>query len=142
MSSRRTGCDTLPLLLAAALMLAFSSLPLSAADSMKAPPNRQAASTHRETPSTGLAWLGDGAIRFYARYISPADGPRSPSYPTGSAYGRNAIRSYGFFIGTLLIADRLIHEADRHQGPRMVRYGVSRYYDPVRYNTYWWDHPD
>lgn len=40
----------------------------------------------------------------------------------------------------ILIADRLLHEADVPQGPIIMVYNKRRYYDPVRYNTYWWDH--
>lgn len=78
------------------------------------------------------------AIKFYSSVISPADGPRSPSYPTGTAYGRNAIRKHGFLKGVLLIGDRLFHEADIHQGPMIILHGKQRYYDPVESNTFWW----
>ena len=53
-----------------------------------------------ETSSVKLVWVG--LMNVYARVISPADGPRSPSYPTGSAYGKQAIRTYGFFLGVQL----------------------------------------
>jgi putative component of membrane protein insertase Oxa1/YidC/SpoIIIJ protein YidD len=78
------------------------------------------------------------AIKFYSSVISPADGPRSPSYPTGSAYGLAAVRQHGFLMGILLIGDRLFHEADLHQGPVIYLHGKKRYYDPVESNTFWW----
>lgn len=80
-----------------------------------------------------------GGIRFYASVISPADGPRSPSYPTGTAYGIEAINTYGFFPGIILISDRLLHETDRNLGPSITLFGTERYFDPPAYNTYWWD---
>ena len=89
-----------------------------------------------ETSSVKLVWVG--LMNVYARVISPADGPRSPSYPTGSAYGKQAIRTYGFFLGVLLTADRLLHEADKPQGPIIKIYGKQRFYDPLEHNTYWW----
>ena len=90
-----------------------------------------------ETSSTRLVWIG--LIDFFRHVISPADGPRSPSYPTGSAYGKQAVETYGFFLGVVLTADRLIHEADRPFGPVITVYGKARYYDPLKNNTYWWD---
>lgn len=79
-----------------------------------------------------------GLVWFYSKIISPADGPRSPSYPTGSAYGFQAIQQEGFLMGTLLIGDRLLHEADKPQGGFIYIYGRKRYYDPIENNTFWW----
>lgn len=86
-----------------------------------------------------VKWVWKGAIRLYSKVISPADGPRSPSYPTGSAYGRVAIERYGFLMGVLLIGDRLFHEADIHRGQKIFIFNRTRYFDPIEYNTYWWD---
>ena len=90
-------------------------------------------------PVSTVKWVGKGAIRLFSKYISPADGPRSPSYPTSTAYGREAIETHGFLLGVMLIADRLLHESDIHKGQRIVLYGTSRYYDPVENNTFWWE---
>lgn len=81
----------------------------------------------------------NGLIKIYSHYISPADGPRSPSFPTGSAYGRQAISTYGFIPGVFLIADRLFHESDQHLGYPIVVFGRTRYNDPLEHNTFWWD---
>lgn len=77
-------------------------------------------------------------VLFYSKFISPLDGPRSPSYPTGSAYGLQAINEEGVFMGILLIGDRLFHEADKHQGVFINLYNQTRYYDPLENNTFWW----
>ena len=98
-------------------------------------PSRSAHTEYRTSP-VKLVWTG--LIDIYARAISPADGPRSPSYPTGSAYGRQAVETHGLFLGVLLTADRLLHEADRPLGPVITVYGTKRYYDPLESNTYWW----
>jgi putative component of membrane protein insertase Oxa1/YidC/SpoIIIJ protein YidD len=112
---------------------------LSARDKMKGPfPGSEKAQLTDNRPVSTLKWAGKGAIRLFSRYISPADGPRSPSYPTSTAYGRDAIETHGFLVGVLLIADRLLHEADIHKGQKIVLYGTSRYYDPVENNTFWW----
>ena len=81
-------------------------------------------------------------IALYAGIISPIDGPRSPSYPTGTMYGKQAIEKHGFFMGFLLTADRLIHESDIPIGPEVNLYGTWRYYDPVESNTFWWDNSE
>jgi putative component of membrane protein insertase Oxa1/YidC/SpoIIIJ protein YidD len=85
--------------------------------------------------------IGRGAIQAYSRFISPVDGPRSPSYPTSTAYGRQAIQQHGFLLGVILIADRLLHEAEFYSGPRVVINGHARYYDPIESNIYWWHPP-
>ena len=77
-------------------------------------------------------------ILFYSKFISPLDGARSPSYPTGSAYGLQAIRAEGVFMGILLIGDRLLHEASEHQGVNIRVYNKIRYYDPLENNIFWW----
>ncbi len=92
-----------------------------------------------ETSSVKFVWKG--LINAYSGLISPADGPRSPSYPTGSAYGRQAIETHGFFVGIVLTADRLLHEADKPLGPIIKVYGTRRYYDPLENNTFWWSEP-
>lgn len=122
----------------AILLLAVPGL-LFAGDRMRGPSIHTTESPQANAPVSVPVWFGSSAIHLYSKYISPADGPRSPSYPTSTAYGRDAIASHGFLLGILLIADRLIHESDVHKGPKIIKYGVSRYYDPVAYNTYWWE---
>ncbi len=120
-------------------LLAFPGQPV-ARDKMKGPFSRTGKGQLAENrPVSTLKWVGKGAIGLFSRYISPADGPRSPSYPTSTAYGRDAIETHGVLVGILLIADRLLHEADIHKGQKIVLYGTSRYYDPVENNTFWWD---
>jgi len=112
----------------------------TAADQMKGPFSQAGKEDSvADRPTSTVKWIGKGAIQLYSKYVSPADGPRSPSYPTSTAYGIKAIERHGFWIGILLIADRLIHEADVHRGPRIELYGISRYDDPVESNTFWWD---
>ncbi len=111
-----------------------------AGDRMNSPFPKQPSTLQPETYQTStVKLLMTGAIQFYSTVISPADGPRSPSYPTGSAYGIQAVNQYGFFPGFFLIADRLLHESDVNLGPTLTVYGKNRYYDPVANNTYWWD---
>ena len=74
----------------------------------------------------------------FSKVISPADGARSLSYPTGSAYGYQAIQEEGVLVGVLLIGDRLFHEADQHYGSYIRLYGINRYYDPIENNVFWW----
>jgi|APSaa5957512622_1039677.scaffolds.fasta_scaffold12725_3 uncharacterized protein len=126
----------------ALILVLLLTLPgqLSAGDRMKGPfsqPQKDRAAV--KLPVSTLKWIGKGTIRLFSKYISPADGPRSPSYPTSTAYGREAIETHGFLVGVLLIADRLLHEADVHKGQKIVLYGTTRYYDPVENNTFWWD---
>ncbi len=140
-TSKRHLTAGLPVaILATVILLSMFPSHLSADDRMKGPFVLPVKIRQTEAPVSLPIWFGNSAIQLYSKVISPADGPRSPSYPTSTAYGKEAIRSHGFFVGVLLIADRLIHESDVYNGPRIMHYGVSRYYDPVKYNTYWWDH--
>jgi len=78
-------------------------------------------------------------IRGFQTYISPADGPRSPSYPTGSQYGRQVLQEEGLFWGVLMTSDRLFHEADVPLGPMIDLHQRLRFYDPPLFNRYWRD---
>ena len=51
--------------------------------------------------------LALGLIRFYQRAISPLLPPACRYYPTCSAYGYEAIQSYGVRRGSLLALRRL-----------------------------------
>lgn len=113
-----------------------------AENKMMAPSSAVARPKHNQqnfytTSTTQLVWKG--LITFYSKIISPADGARSPSYPTGSAYGRMAVQKHGFFLGTLLIADRLIHESDLPLTPSINIYQKNRFNDPLEFNTFWWE---
>ena len=106
---------------------------------MNAPFPRQRSFIYRSSPPTSsIKIVFSSLIQFYSYYISPADGPRSPSYPTGSAYGRQAIEQYGLFLGVILTAERLIHETDKPLGPIVTLYHYNRFYDPIESNTFWW----
>lgn len=125
------------------LILFVALVPMNTrAAGMKGPPGIEeisppGSSQLYQTSTTKL--IGKGLIKAYSTFISPADGPRSPSYPTSTAYGQEAIEQHGFLIGVILIADRLLHEADIHRGPVIRLYGTDRYYDPLENNTFWWD---
>ncbi|MCG8334403.1 MAG: membrane protein insertion efficiency factor YidD [Proteobacteria bacterium] len=114
--------------------------PCLGANPMNAPlstlPSKKPTKNYETSP---VKLLMSGMIGFYSSFISPADGARSPSYPTGSAYGKQVVEKYGFFPGFFLIADRLLHESDVNLGPLIRVYGKDRYFDPVENNTYWWD---
>lgn len=76
---------------------------------------------------------------FFSRYISPVDGDRCAMYPTCSAYSRQAIAKHGFFIGSIMTADRLIHENNEIDMAQVVEVGKSyRYSDSVAENDFWW----
>ncbi len=98
------------------------------------PTNPTKLASKETTLATEAAKFG---VRFFQAVISPLDGPRSPSYPTGSAYGLSSIKKHGAFWGILLTADRLFHEADQPLGPITNFHGQDRYFDPVFRNDFW-----
>jgi hypothetical protein len=74
-----------------------------------------------------------------ARLISAVDGDRCSMYPTCTDYGVQAIRKHGFFIGSVMASDRLIHESDESGLAAKVEVGKRvRAYDPVSSNDFWW----
>ena len=129
------------------LLLFFLFLPLTLQAGMNAPPGaiKKTSSTKTVEPLSQpnpLQGFGLIAIRSFQLLLSPLDGPRSPSYPTGSAYGMKAVEKEGFFLGSILTADRLFHEADQPLGPMIRLYGHDRYFDPLQANLYWWRDAD
>jgi hypothetical protein len=90
-----------------------------------------------ETSVPGLAVRG--ALTAWHNVLTRADGPRSVMYPTASGFLGQAVAKHGMLIGIMMTTDRLLHEWDEQQrAPRIVKYGVSRAYDPVEANDFWW----
>ncbi len=86
-------------------------------------------------PSLGVR----GALSAWHAMLTRADGPRSVMYPTASGYLGQAVAKHGMLVGMMMTADRLLHEWDEQQrAPRIIKYGVSRAYDPVEANDFWW----
>jgi len=83
-----------------------------------------------------------GALTAWHTVLTRADGPRSVMYPTASAFLGQAVAKHGMLLGIVMTADRLLHEWDeQRRTPRIVKYGVSRAYDPVEANDFWWERP-
>ena len=79
------------------------------------------------------AHVGVSCIRFFQRYISPIDGPRSSFYPTSSQYALEAINRYGVLMGIALGCDRLMRENSEEWVYDVIdKHGQVRKYDPVR----------
>jgi len=80
-----------------------------------------------------------GALTAWHTVLTRADGPRSVMYPTASGYLGQAAAKHGMLIGIMMTTDRLLHEWDEQQrAPRIIKYGISRAYDPVEANDFWW----
>ena len=78
-------------------------------------------------------------IKGFQLYISPVDGDRCNMYPSCSSYGLHAFRKHGALKGAVLTADRLLHEYDeKNFAPRIIIKNKLYYYDPVKYNDFWW----
>jgi uncharacterized protein len=80
-----------------------------------------------------------GALTAWHEVLTRADGPRSVMYPTASGFLGQAVAKHGMLIGTIMTADRLLHEWDEQsRAPRIVKFGITRAYDPVEANDFWW----
>jgi uncharacterized protein len=99
-----------------------------------------AAPSRLATPAAALPDLAvRGALNVWHKVLSRADGPRSVMYPTASGFLGQAVAKHGLVIGIMMTTDRLLHEWDEQRRvPRVVKYGVSRAYDPVEANDFWW----
>jgi hypothetical protein len=82
-------------------------------------------------------WLA--LLGFYRTTVSAVDGQRCSMFPSCSLYSKQAIEKHGAFLGVLLTADRLLHEADEIPlVPTVESRGKTYYRDPLEANTYWW----
>lgn len=78
------------------------------------------------------------AIHAYQHIVGNLDGRSCPSYPVCSVYARQALSEHGWLVGSWLMLDRLIHEADDLQhGPWIVFKGETRLHDPLSRNDSW-----
>jgi hypothetical protein len=94
--------------------------------------------TSRDAEGVGAGLLL-GVLGFYRNVVSTVDGDRCSMAPTCSLYSRDAIHAHGAWVGTLLTADRLLHEADEIPlVPTIDIGGETHYLDPLEANTYWW----
>jgi putative membrane protein insertion efficiency factor len=92
-----------------------------------------------ESSSSAGGALLIGAVRFYQRHLSPVLGNQCPMYPSCSAYSIEAIKKHGFFMGTMMMTDRLIRESTEMELSPMIKvHDEFRYYDPVTNNDFWW----
>ncbi len=102
---------------------------------MKAPGAkvRAASAQDLETSTAAVACLG--AIRFYQKVISPIGGNRCGFWPSCSAYGYQAIREQGPFLGVIMIGDRQIRcNIWKESGPDYTWLPNGKLYDPPSHN--------
>jgi hypothetical protein len=129
------------LIYSAVLLTCSSASSALTADQLRGPWATPAAGPSRLAPPEaalpGLA--ARGALSIWHNVLSRADGPRSVMYPTASGFLGQAVAKHGLLIGIAMTTDRLLHEWDEQKrAPRMVKYGISRAYDPVEANDFWW----
>jgi hypothetical protein len=126
------------------LLLCLGWLGNSAAeDKLRAPWPRAVEPLRQEIPATSVTALAvRGALTAWHQVLTRADGPRSVMYPTASGFLGQAAAKHGMLIGIMMTTDRLMHEWDeQRRAPRIVVYGISRAYDPVEANDFWWARP-
>jgi uncharacterized protein len=114
-----------------------------AEDKLRGPWPKHAPPVRQPTVETSVTTLAArGALTAWQQVLTRADGPRSVMYPTASGFLGQAIAKHGLLIGIMMTTDRLMHEWDeQRRAPRTVVYGISRAYDPVEANDFWWAQP-
>jgi len=82
--------------------------------------------------------VASAPLYVYQHLIGGHDGRPCPSYPVCSLYARQAFDTHGLLIGSWLMLDRLIHEADDvRRGPWLLAADGKRLYDPLARNDFW-----
>ena len=131
-----------PVVIGIILISAFNAAPaVGAEDTLRGPWSSPPPQVRRpETLETSVpALVARGALAVWHRVLTRADGPRSVMYPTASGFLGQAVAKHGMLIGIVMTTDRLLHEWDEQaRAPRVTRDGVSRTYDPVEANDFWW----
>jgi hypothetical protein len=145
------------------LFLMFFALPLQAEEPWSVNPVSPTIVKADEKPLHQHK-KSSGGLAFYQKYISSFDGPRCSLSPTCSGYAAQSFERFGFFMGLVLTADRLMHEGDKVDWLKVIpldpRYegwqigatiydwvwasrlfGRRPYFaDSVYSNSYWWNH--
>jgi hypothetical protein len=131
-----------PVVIGIIMMSAFNAAPaVGAEDKLRGPWSGPPPQVRRaETLETSVpALVARGALTVWHRVLTRADGPRSVMYPTASGFLGQAVAKHGVVMGIVMTTDRLLHEWDEQaRAPRITRDGVSRAYDPVEANDFWW----
>ncbi len=101
-----------------------------------------AAGTHAAINTAPAGVVSTSALQaplaMYQRWLGHLDGRPCPSYPVCSLYAKQALAMHGPLLGSWLMLDRLIHEADDvRRGPWVMAVDGQRLYDPLKRNDFW-----
>jgi putative component of membrane protein insertase Oxa1/YidC/SpoIIIJ protein YidD len=79
-------------------------------------------------------------IKFYGKYISPADGERCAMAPSCSGYAAGAFRKHGPLLGWIMTCDRLVRcgRDETRLSPSIIKGNTRLTLDPVSANDFWW----
>ncbi|MCP4115274.1 MAG: membrane protein insertion efficiency factor YidD [Desulfobacteraceae bacterium] len=79
-------------------------------------------------------------LKFYGKYISPADGDRCAMAPSCSAYAGEAFRKHGPLMGWIMTCDRLVRcgRDETRLSPTIKKGNTRLTLDPVSANDFWW----
>jgi hypothetical protein len=94
-------------------------------------------------PATGkqgiLEEIVSAPVHFYQHFLGDQWGRTCAYYPSCSNYALLAIRKHGALVGSMMVFDRLQHEADEARtSPPILTGGQIKLYDPLENNDYWW----
>ncbi len=79
-------------------------------------------------------------VQFYREHISNIDGDRCQMHPSCSQYTANVFSKHGFFIGWMMVSDRLMRcgRDEIDISPKIQKQGRIYTLDPVSANDSWW----
>jgi hypothetical protein len=128
------------MLCSALLLLWVNPGPIEKAWGDEYPSSTTSSAPQNQSSANPGIWL----LNIYRDYISPVKGYECPSVPPCSSYAVQAFKKHGFFMGWMMMVDRLIHEGqeERSVSPLVDWNGTWKLYDPVENNDFWWFHPD
>ena len=82
-------------------------------------------------------------VQFYRgplNHLSAVKQGECPMYPSCSEYSVQCLQKHGFFVGWMMVCDRLMRcgRDELKLSPQILSNGKLKCYDPVANNDFWW----
>lgn len=83
--------------------------------------------------------IASSPIEFYRKFLTSQWGHTCSHYPSCSKYSLLAIKKHGWYLGLIMMFDRLQHESNEARFSPLIKIeGATKVYDPVENNDFWW----
>ena len=93
----------------------------------------------KETKGSSIRRIAAAPILLYQELFAPVTQDKCSHYPSCSNYCRIAIKKHGVIVGAIMTFDRLQRESNEAKFSPLIKVkGVTKVYDPVENNDFWW----